>query len=345
MSAALSRDTRVSGDEVVLHHADGEIRIEPLGGKQRRLTVVPREAGAYVHVATCVTSYPNDLIRAILEAKGPEYVCDEIMRDEEPSYLEQHLVATIAAHIDPAMLAGKRVLDFGCGGGASTAILARLLPNTDIVGVELQRKNLAVAEARRHALGLSRVTFLESPAPDRLADVFGTFDAIVLSAVFEHMLPVERRRLMPKLFGALRPGGLLFIDETPFRWFPIENHTTGLPFINYLPDRLALVYARTCSRRVSSSESWETLLRQGIRGGAASEIVRLLEQEGGRARIISPSREGLHDWVALWARGYLRGPGRERVLKSVARAGLQVLHRMTGWSLVPYLSLAIRKDA
>jgi hypothetical protein len=38
--------------------------------------VVPHDARDYIHVPTHVTSYPIELIREILHAKGPSYVCD-----------------------------------------------------------------------------------------------------------------------------------------------------------------------------------------------------------------------------------------------------------------------------
>jgi len=326
-----------------LDHPEGDVRIEPTGAR-RRLTVVPHDARDYIHVPTHVTSYPIELIREILHAKGPSYVCDEIMRHEDPAYLARHLIATIVGHVDPAAFAGKRLLDFGCGAGASTTILANLLPRTHIVGVELSPQYLAVAEARRIAFGLENVTFYQSPGGDRLPDRLGRFDVVVLSAVFEHMLPEERRVLMPRLFAVLRPGGILFIDETPYRWFPVESHTTGLPLLNYLPDRVAYRCARLFSERVRPGQSWRSLLRAGVRGGTVNEILTLCELEGGCATLMRPSREGMRDWIDLWERGYLTGArGVRGAVKRAMKHIAKLVYRFTGESVVSYLSLAIRK--
>jgi hypothetical protein len=204
--------------------------------------------------------------------------------------------------------------------------------------------NLAVAEARRIAFGLKNVTFHQSPGGDELPERLGRFDAVMLSAVFEHMLPEERRTLLPRLFSVLRPGGILFIDETPFRWFPVESHTTGLPLINYLPDELAFRYARLCSHRVRPEQSWSSLLRAGIRGGTVNEILQLCEAEGGCATLMRPSREGMCDWIDLWERGYLTGArGLRGLLKRGLKRVAKMVYQSTGVSMVSYLSLAIRK--
>jgi hypothetical protein len=67
-------------------------------------------------------------------------------------------------------------------------------------------------------------------------------------AVYEHRLPAERRTLMPQLSDHLWAGGILFINQTPHRWFPYEHQSTALWGTNYLPRPLALASARRFSR-------------------------------------------------------------------------------------------------
>ena len=111
--------------------------------------------------------------------------------------------------------------------------------HSEIVGIELQGKLLELAMLRRDHYGYSNVEFFQSPDSCNLHENLGNFDYIVLSAVLEHMLPNERKILIPKLWQLLALGGILFIDQTPFRYFPIEVHTTHLPLINYFPSKLA----------------------------------------------------------------------------------------------------------
>lgn len=69
--------------DMVLEHPNGRVQIEGLDNGRRRIGVQPRVASIYIHRASCDTAYPIDLIKQILEVKGPEYLCDEISRDED----------------------------------------------------------------------------------------------------------------------------------------------------------------------------------------------------------------------------------------------------------------------
>src|SRR4029450_2941918 len=147
-----------------------------------------------------------------------------------------------------------------------------------------------------------------SPDPNSLPGGIGPFDFVVFSAVYEHLLPAERRILPPLIWRGLSPGGPLFLHETPFRWSPVETHTTGLPLINYLPDRLAHRVACRFSKRVAPGASWQDLLRDGIRGGTTREILDILAQADRRVEPLTPCRQGVQDHIELWFR--LSGPAR-----------------------------------
>ena len=280
-----------------------EFRIEPLEGGRLRLEYRASKSGGKIQ--TWDTAYPENLVKLILDVRGAASVIDEIRRHEDPRYVRACLEVDITGYVDPELLKGKRWLDFGCGGGASTMILARMFGDSPIVGIDLSERSLAIARARGQHFGYRNIEFLLSPSPDRLPPDLGGFDAILFSAVLEHLLPEERRTLLPRLWGLLNPGGVLFIDQTPWRYFPFEGHTTRLPLINYLPDGLAYSYAKALSRRVGADESWESLLRRGIRGGSVREIRRILQSCGGSDfEFLTPNRLGLRDRVDLWYAGY-----------------------------------------
>jgi 2-polyprenyl-3-methyl-5-hydroxy-6-metoxy-1,4-benzoquinol methylase len=329
---------------VSLFHEDADITIHDHERGHKRVTVTPKRADTYIHTDCCETSYPLPLLELVLRVKGPGYMCDEIMRDEDPSYVQEKLGMLIVAHVPVSQVTGTRVLDFGCGSGASTLALARLFPHAEIVGVELNADLLAIAQARLDFHGLKNVRFHLSASGTELPADLGQFDFIMLSAVYEHLLPKERTTTFPSLWGKLKPGGLLFIEDTPFRYFPIEHHTTGgLPFLNYLPDRMAGYVARRFSRKVDPHTSWESLLREGIRGGSEGEIVRILESTGdGNVTLLEPTRLGLRDRVDLW---YVMYAGEQASpLRKLMYLSLKVIKGLVGVNCVPYLALAIRKD-
>jgi SAM-dependent methyltransferase len=188
------------------------------------------------------------------------------------------------------------------------------------------------------------VALLQSPNGNELPPGLGTFDIVIMSAVFEHLLPAERKVILRKLWELLRPGGALFLNQTPNRAFPIEVHSTMLPLLNYLPDKLTAAVARRFSERVYHDESWETLLRKGMRGGTESEVLRLLRAAGaGEPELLEPSRMGHRDRIDLWYN--TRPPERRSLAFRAGRAGMKAIRALTGITLTPNLSLAVRKAA
>jgi 2-polyprenyl-3-methyl-5-hydroxy-6-metoxy-1,4-benzoquinol methylase len=313
--------------------------IEPLPDGKHRITVRP-SGGFSVPRTSWVTAYPVPLILEIHAAKDVSVV-DEIMREEDPRYVEQGLRSQVLTYVDPAAFKGKRVLDFGCGSGASTMVLSRVLPQCEIVGIELEERLLDIARLRARHFGRNSVQLLRSPSGDSLPAHLGQFDFIMFNAVFEHLLPHERPRLLPLVWEHLRPGGVLFLNHTPYRYSLIEVHTTGgLPFINYLPDSATLWAARKFCKRVEPNESWNSLLRRGIRGGTVPEILGIL---GGpeHAQLLRPFPD-VGDRIDLWFRSLSK---RHALIKRCIWGALKGIKALSGKEVTPTLSLAIRKAA
>lgn len=327
-----------------LQHPQAVVNIDELQNGKRQIAVRLLNSSKFMPHSSCETSYPVDLIDLILSVKGPEWLCGEIMRDEDPTYVRNILEKAILGYVDEKDFADKRVLDFGCGSGASTAILGSLFPKSEIIGIDLFDDLLSIAKARAKYYGFPNVTFIQSLSGVELPKEIGTFDFVILSGVYEHMLPDERKLLLPKIWSILNREGILFIDQTPYRFFPIESHTTGLPLINYLPDGMALAVSRQFSRRIGKNVSWDSLLRDGIRGGTVSEITNIL-RECGKPVLLEPNQLGFRDRIDLWYATY----GSMKIskyssIKQPVKLALKLIKSLTGAIVVPYLSLAIKKQ-
>lgn len=325
---------------MILDRSDGVVLIEERG-RTRRVTVRPA-AGRRAPRYWFDTAYPVELIRAILDVKGVAWVCDELAREEDPAALRGSFERDFLPYVPATEFEGKRILDFGCGAGASTMVLARMFKHSQIVGVELQAALLELAQRRRAFYRYGHVSLLRAPGNDALPEGLGNFDFVVMSAVFEHLLPGERRRLMPRLWALLAPGGCLLLNQTPHRYFPFESHTTDLPLINYLPARLALLAARRFSRRSRDMSSWEALLRQGIRGTTEREVLTSLGDcsHDVAPRLLAPRAPGYRDRVDVW---YAALSPRHRAAKQACRELLRLVEHAFGTTFVTNLSLAISK--
>ncbi|HEX2112351.1 MAG TPA: class I SAM-dependent methyltransferase [Gaiellaceae bacterium] len=105
-------------------------------------------------------------------------------------------------------VAGKRVLDLGCGEGYGTALLAETA--REVVGVDYSP--VAIDHARR-SYARENVRFVVADAT-ALDDSLGHFDVVTCFEVVEH---VERDdRLFAGVARVLRPGGTLVLS-TPNR--------------------------------------------------------------------------------------------------------------------------------
>jgi 2-polyprenyl-3-methyl-5-hydroxy-6-metoxy-1,4-benzoquinol methylase len=326
-----------------IRREDGSLLIEELGGGRRKLTAVTATPGVYRSVGFCTTTYPVELIEMFLERAGIAGVCEVIGRDGDS--MTESIRDLTSAYFSSADMSGKRILDFGCGGGASTVILARLFPQAEVIGVELMEDKLAMGRARAVHHGLKNIQFLASPDSFHVPRDLGTFDFAYLFAVYEHLLPEERPVIMRLVWEHLKPGGIVFIDATPHRYFPIDTHSTHLPLINYLPDSIAHWMARKFARGgdVNQSPVWSDHLRGGLRGATEESILRSIGSNGNwRPVLLAPSQRGLKDRCDYW---YSRlAPGRHAALKKAAKMGLKIVYRLTGTVLTPNLSLAVQKQ-
>ena len=324
-------EVRVSG-----HHSDTSLRLEislPGSGSPN----------------CCETTFHLEVIEYLVERIGCAGLAKFVNRFEEVARV---LRSQLLSYFRPEEFKGKRLLDFGCGRGASTFGMAKLLPGTEILGVELLPERVKTAQRIAALQGIGNIRFLCSPSGDQLPEKIGQFDFVMLSAVVEHLLPRERQIIMPLLWSAMKEGAAIFINQTPYRYFPFENHSTGLWFINYMPDKLAHFVARKWSRyetskydpAIQKSLNWETHLRGGIRGATEWEIIRNLTRgKKVEAQILQPRPECARDRADHW---FVRtGQHRFQILKNAAAYTFRIADRVLGTVPSMRVEVVIRKQS
>jgi 2-polyprenyl-3-methyl-5-hydroxy-6-metoxy-1,4-benzoquinol methylase len=190
----------------------------------------------------------------------------------------ERLVPQIKAFTD---LAGIDILDFGCGTGSSTVALAECAPGSRIIAADVDAPSLEIARLRfAHHNMSSAIRMIEIVPIRRRGDLklpSASVDFVLMNGVIEHVVPFEaREQVLLEVWRVLRPGGLLFISETPNPLWPIDRHTTGLPFIPWLPSRAAHRMAVLFKRHDPGSD----LDARGRRGMTYWEIVRAIRTAG-----------------------------------------------------------------
>jgi len=116
-----------------------------------------------------------------------------------------------------AIASGERVLDLGCGNGASTREAARMAEPGEVVGIDLSTAMLANARARSAEAGLTNVTFVHGDAQvhDFEPEVF---DVIISNA--GAMFFDDKVAAFTNLRQALRPGGRIAL----MAWQRLEDN-------------------------------------------------------------------------------------------------------------------------
>lgn len=114
---------------------------------------------------------------------------------------------------------GLRVLDLGCGTGASTAALRSALPAADITAVDASAGMLERAAAKPWA---ADVSFVHAPA-ERLAQagVRGPFDAVFAAYLFRNLADPDA--VLSTVSALLEPRGRLGVHEYTLSGRPVDR--------------------------------------------------------------------------------------------------------------------------
>jgi S-adenosylmethionine-dependent methyltransferase len=139
---------------------------------------------------------------------------------------------------DAIGLAGKTVVELGCGTGSSTVALAER--GAHVVAIDIDGPSVAAARHRVDAHQVEGVSIVQCDADQILERALDhRADLYVLFAVLEHLTELERYDTLHGLWNALAPGGSIAVIETPNRLSYFDSHSSELDFVHLLPDDLA----------------------------------------------------------------------------------------------------------
>ncbi len=134
----------------------------------------------------------------------------------EPAFLEHQSKRTAAANAGfllPHLSPGMRLLDCGCGLGSITVGLAEVVAPGEVVGIDVERQVLDMAQRSLGERGLGNISFA-------VADVYHLpFPDASFDAAFAHTLLVhlrEPRRALEEIRRVLKPGGVAGVSDPDF---------------------------------------------------------------------------------------------------------------------------------
>lgn len=122
-----------------------------------------------------------------------------------PYYLQQKVYMLRSALSDENV---HSILDFGCGLGATTAMIQEAFPTTRVVGVDISETS--IDRARQTNL---HIEFGCTKDESFMKECVGKFDAVYIANVFHHIKVEDRCRVLETVKSMLTPEGRLFFCE------------------------------------------------------------------------------------------------------------------------------------
>jgi ubiquinone/menaquinone biosynthesis C-methylase UbiE len=194
--------------------------------------------------------------RPVMALQQADYVLGHTSVEQQRLIRQARVLAPLTERFlrDAGISLGMRVLDIGCGMGDVTMIAAQLVGSAGrVTSIDLDRASIEIAKRRAAAFGFENTFF---DCADIAAYVPPTpFDAIVGRLVLQFV--PDPTAIINRLYGMLRPGGLLALQEPTWKLW--------LTYTAHLPLRLSVTKAaRDAFQAGGASTEMEQQLYQGF---------------------------------------------------------------------------------
>jgi len=172
--------------------------------------------------------------------------------EEYRAWRQSELTAQYFDNFTAEDVVGKDVLDFGCGSGDLSLIVAEAGARS-VSGTDLESGRVALAIETTGATEYAdRMHFVESTSPTQIPFPDASFDTILCFDVMEHVM--EPEEVIAEWARVLKPGGQVLIWWMPWM-HPYGHHfahVMPVPWSHLIVDEAA--FMRVCGRIYESED-------------------------------------------------------------------------------------------
>jgi SAM-dependent methyltransferase len=199
-----------------LNRIDKEIAVIPPAGIPSLFGYIPLELYGELQLAA-PGKYPN------IQAYLPTMPGDDVQRHwcgtSAVTLMRQSVTSTrilVGGYgaLTASSIGSARVLDFGCGWGRLTRMLAKYIPEDRLYGVDPDETALALCRDHR-----VRGTFARSDRVPRSLPFDGSFDLIIAYSVFTHLNETTARACISTLRRYQQQDGVLAVTIRPVEYW------------------------------------------------------------------------------------------------------------------------------
>ena len=126
-----------------------------------------------------------------------------------------------------ADVAGRRILDVGCGTGWTSLLLAQ--SGAEVTAIDISPRQIEILSFNASHYGLADRICAQAGDLTKMGLEEGSFDLCVGASILHHLEPAEERAMVREIARLLVPGGTAFFVEPAVNWRLLDQFRYLVP--------------------------------------------------------------------------------------------------------------------